>query len=145
MRKLDHVLAKSAVAVQILKEQMDRVRLNINRRTHSGGEDKTEPSQKPGTKKRTQADASAGAERDTKRAKTDGDAKGAEGSAEQPFEQSALVTGTTLKDYQLEGVAWMAGLHRAGMSGILGTYPNRLSSITRTYNNIQRTRWAQER
>lgn len=36
------------------------------------------------------------------------------------FEQPALITGATLKDYQLEGVAWMAGLYQNGISGILG-------------------------
>jgi ATP-dependent DNA helicase len=35
------------------------------------------------------------------------------------FEQPKLVSGTKLKDYQLEGVAWMAGLHENGISGIL--------------------------
>ena len=35
------------------------------------------------------------------------------------FRQPQLVTGTRLKDYQLEGVAWMAGLHENGISGIL--------------------------
>ena len=36
------------------------------------------------------------------------------------FKQSVLVTGATLKDYQLEGVAWMVGLYSQGISGILG-------------------------
>jgi ATP-dependent DNA helicase len=35
------------------------------------------------------------------------------------FKQPRLITGTKLKDYQLEGVAWMAGLHENGISGIL--------------------------
>ncbi|TFK51367.1 hypothetical protein OE88DRAFT_1630026 [Heliocybe sulcata] len=35
------------------------------------------------------------------------------------FTQPALVTGAKLKDYQLEGVAWMAGLFDNGISGIL--------------------------
>ncbi|KAF7305235.1 SNF2 family DNA-dependent ATPase [Mycena chlorophos] len=33
--------------------------------------------------------------------------------------QPALVTGGKLKDYQLEGLAWMIGLHNQGISGIL--------------------------
>ncbi|KAI0084539.1 SNF2 family N-terminal domain-containing protein [Irpex rosettiformis] len=37
----------------------------------------------------------------------------------QAFKQPILVTGTKLKDYQLEGVAWMAGLYNNGISGIL--------------------------
>ena len=39
---------------------------------------------------------------------------------EKQFVQPALVTGGTLKDYQLEGVAWMASLWENGISGILG-------------------------
>ena len=35
------------------------------------------------------------------------------------FRQPQLITGTELRDYQLEGVAWMAGLHENGISGIL--------------------------
>ncbi|KAG2118620.1 SNF2 family N-terminal domain-containing protein [Suillus clintonianus] len=35
------------------------------------------------------------------------------------FPQPALVTGTTLKDYQLEGVEWMVSLDKNGVSGIL--------------------------
>lgn len=38
------------------------------------------------------------------------------------FKQPALITGATLKDYQLEGVAWMAGLYNNGISGILGAF-----------------------
>lgn len=36
------------------------------------------------------------------------------------FPQPALVTGATLKDYQLEGVEWMVSLDKNGVSGILG-------------------------
>lgn len=44
-----------------------------------------------------------------------------EGSEEEErFQQPGLVTGGTLKDYQLEGVAWMASLWENGISGILG-------------------------
>ncbi|KAG2090129.1 SNF2 family N-terminal domain-containing protein [Suillus discolor] len=35
------------------------------------------------------------------------------------FPQPALVTGATLKDYQLEGVEWMVSLDKNGVSGIL--------------------------
>ena len=40
--------------------------------------------------------------------------------AKPAFLQPALVTGATLKDYQLEGVAWMVSLWENGISGILG-------------------------
>ena len=36
------------------------------------------------------------------------------------FVRSALVTGAKLRDYQLEGVAWMVSLWENGISGILG-------------------------
>lgn len=38
------------------------------------------------------------------------------------FTQPALITGAKLKKYQLEGVAWMAGLYQNGISGILGMF-----------------------
>ncbi len=43
-----------------------------------------------------------------------------EAADDQAFKQPTLVTGAKLKDYQLEGVAWMAGLYTNGISGILG-------------------------
>lgn len=43
-----------------------------------------------------------------------------EPNEEKQFTQPALVTGGTLKEYQLEGVAWMASLWENGISGILG-------------------------
>lgn len=45
----------------------------------------------------------------------------AEDADNQAFTQPALITGAKLKDYQLEGVAWMVGLYQNGISGILGT------------------------
>ena len=70
-------------------------------------------------------------EREAKRAKASDGGEG-EGDEEKEgegqerktaFQQPALITGATLKDYQLEGVAWMAGLHQNGISGILGESP----------------------
>jgi ATP-dependent DNA helicase len=40
--------------------------------------------------------------------------------AKPAFVQPALVTGAKLRDYQLEGVAWMVSLWENGISGILG-------------------------
>lgn len=37
------------------------------------------------------------------------------------FSQPKLVTGATLKPYQLEGLQWLTSLHSNGISGILGT------------------------
>ena len=36
------------------------------------------------------------------------------------FRQSSLITGAKLRNYQLEGVAWMVSLWENGISGILG-------------------------
>jgi ATP-dependent DNA helicase len=36
------------------------------------------------------------------------------------FQQPALITGATLKPYQLEGLQWMVSLDQNGISGILG-------------------------
>ena len=43
-----------------------------------------------------------------------------EDTAKPIFVQPALLTGATLKDYQLEGVAWMVSLWENGISGMLG-------------------------
>ena len=53
------------------------------------------------------------------------DVKKEESESESGFQQSDLITGGTLKSYQLEGVAWMATLWENGISGILG-----MSSVT---------------
>jgi ATP-dependent DNA helicase len=36
------------------------------------------------------------------------------------FMQPSLITGATLKQYQLEGLQWMVSLDQNGISGILG-------------------------
>lgn len=60
-----------------------------------------------------------------KKRKTDGDDKAGEQttealfSARAPIAQPALITGATMKDYQLEGLRWMVGLDSNGVSGIL--------------------------
>lgn len=38
------------------------------------------------------------------------------------LQQPSLITGATMKPYQLEGLHWMASLHTNGISGILGVY-----------------------
>lgn len=78
-----------------------------------------------GIKKRPLEDA--GVDRAAKRGKKDdGSSEAGEEPSEdadgdsQAFKQPTLITGAKLKDYQLEGVAWMAGLYQNGISGILG-------------------------
>ncbi|TFY65079.1 hypothetical protein EVJ58_g2214 [Rhodofomes roseus] len=132
LKTLKNILEKSTLFVEVLKQQMDRVKLNGTRRTiqtkttskkrEVASADHT--SQKAGTKKRLRADAQDSKAHAPKRVKMVGeeqaaDAKEAVAENATPFEQPALVTGATLKDYQLEGVAWMAALHQSGLSGIL--------------------------
>ncbi|KZT01956.1 uncharacterized protein LAESUDRAFT_738942 [Laetiporus sulphureus 93-53] len=73
-------------------------------------------------KKRTRGDAATEVEQATKRVKVEAEESADANVAakdERAFEQPALITGATLRDYQLEGVAWMAGLYQSGISGIL--------------------------
>jgi ATP-dependent DNA helicase len=58
------------------------------------------------------------------------------------FPQPALVTGGKLKDYQLEGLQWMVGLHQQGISGILGTPSLLFLSFKPTYLHIPVPRYA---
>lgn len=51
--------------------------------------------------------------------KPDGDDGQAEDEGEYTFAQPALVTGATLRDYQLAGVQWMISLYENGLNGIL--------------------------
>lgn len=68
------------------------------------------PSTRKGKRKRKETKSSSG----RKKIKLEVDE-----SDTRVFRQPQLVTGTKLKEYQLEGVAWMAGLHENGISGIL--------------------------
>ncbi|OCH85851.1 hypothetical protein OBBRIDRAFT_739131 [Obba rivulosa] len=119
---------------------MDKVKVRNGRRHGlDGGAETKQPSKAPasqrktsGTKKRSREDDRTVVQ-SSKRAKTEhhtSESSAAEtqkgtAAAEKEkadastFKQPALVTGATLKDYQLEGVAWMVGLYRNGISGIL--------------------------
>lgn len=71
--------------------------------------EKTKPAQKSQRgKKRTRAQVIIDEER--------------EDIHEQKFKQPSLITGAKMKDYQLEGLAWMVGLYENGISGILGMF-----------------------
>lgn len=124
------LVEKSATFVKLLKEQMDLVRTKESR-----PREKPKSSAKPKSsgrhaKKRALVVSDSEEERETKRVRgsekpNETDEKASAGTAEEKreahaFVQPALVTGATLKDYQLEGVAWMAGLYGNGISGILG-------------------------
>ncbi|RPD67724.1 hypothetical protein L226DRAFT_496368 [Lentinus tigrinus ALCF2SS1-7] len=123
LAELETLLQKSATYVTLLKDQMDQVRLAHGRR-----KPKAKTTAKP-SRKRARVVSDSEDEREAKRRKATGksvavarESEDAEGDAEaekSTFEQPALITGATLKDYQLEGVAWMAGLYQNGISGIL--------------------------
>ena len=123
------LLEKSSIFTEVLKDQMDRTRekhaaiavATQNRPT------KTKPKQRArqsgrrasGRGKRTRVES------DDERDSDEGEeppkrAKVLANDAKPAFLQPALVTGATLKDYQLEGVAWMVSLWENGISGILG-------------------------
>ncbi|KAI0682499.1 SNF2 family N-terminal domain-containing protein [Cerioporus squamosus] len=128
LAQLETLLQKSATYVTLLKDQMDQVRLAHGRRK---SKTKPKPTAKQLSRKRARVVSDSEDEREVKRMKAggksvavagEGDEATVEAEAEQEqgtFEQPALITGATLKDYQLEGVAWMAGLHQNGISGIL--------------------------
>ena len=58
---------------------------------------------------------SKGSSHGRKRAKTEGSTP----EPERPLGQPSEITGAILRDYQLQGVAWMAGLYQNNMNGIL--------------------------
>lgn len=74
----------------------------------------------PSAKRAKVVPPGAGAEEGQRGARAgEGEVEGEEKKAA-PFVQPELLSGATLKDYQLEGVAWMWSLFDQGISGILG-------------------------
>ncbi|KAI0033219.1 SNF2 family N-terminal domain-containing protein, partial [Vararia minispora EC-137] len=113
-RRLSYLLEKSELYAKLLVDQIEKSR---QARIASNGAASIK--QTKSGRKRGKGGARAGAKRaradsideepQAKRVKSDATA----------FEQPALLTGATLKDYQLEGVQWMVGLWENGVSGIL--------------------------
>ncbi|KAE9402335.1 hypothetical protein BT96DRAFT_974382 [Gymnopus androsaceus JB14] len=120
--RLKFVLEKSAMYSTLLKEQMDNSNSSMYLRP--------EPS-KSKSKSKKKIVASRGKGR--KRAIVESDESDEEVSNKRPkveatedavkatpiLAQPSLITGATLKPYQLEGLHWMASLHANGISGIL--------------------------
>lgn len=114
--KLGPFLDKVQVYASVLKQQMESTKANYV---------PTKPVAK--VPKSTKKPVSTRKGRRAKRAKTepedvqdDDDIAPVDEGEIQAFKQPGLVTGAKLKDYQLEGVAWMVGLYQNGISGILG-------------------------
>jgi ATP-dependent DNA helicase len=112
-----------------LKELMDQGRTALRTATPPKPSPKTKPKakgkqnrrqSKPGRKRArvVDDDDESDEENDAKKAKLD--SVEVEGEAPLKFQQPSLVTGATLKDYQLDGVEWMVSLDQNGASGILG-------------------------
>ena len=112
-----------------LKERMDKGKTALRTVTPTESKPKAKAKPKPKGKQTRRQPKTAGRKRlrvddddsdeetDTKRAKLDEEVL-AEGPPK--FKQPDLVTGATLKDYQLDGVEWMVCLDQNGASGILG-------------------------
>lgn len=110
--RLEFLLKKSAAYAQLLRQRMD-LTLQRQRQVEMEGNDSDSedaPSAKKGKRQRKERKSSSG----RKKIKLEVDENDT-----RIFRQPQLVTGTKLKEYQLEGVAWMAGLHENGISGIL--------------------------
>jgi ATP-dependent DNA helicase len=109
LQQLNSLLEKSRVYTSILKERMEQARLNMQAKAASTPVSTPKPKRGRPPKGR-------------KRARVDEEDEGeALVTVEDlpPIEQPALITGTKLKSYQLEGLAWMASLYENGISGIL--------------------------
>ncbi|KAH9009313.1 SNF2-family ATP dependent chromatin remodeling factor snf21 [Lactarius hengduanensis] len=117
---MEALLEKSAIYTEALKDQMDRSReKHASVATAQTRTPKPKQKQRAGRsgqgKKRVRlgSDDEEDGDEPPKRART------LPGEAKPAFVQPALLTGAKLKDYQLEGVAWMVSLWENGISGIL--------------------------
>jgi ATP-dependent DNA helicase len=120
---LDDLLKKSALYTEKIGERMlieqrrqanlkkKKARVNQEQVDNDNGDEEVE--EVKSGKKRTKNDKSPKQKR--KRTKVeDSDVE-----EEEALGQPAEITGATLRDYQLQGVAWMAGLYQNNMNGIL--------------------------
>jgi ATP-dependent DNA helicase len=107
-QKLEALLEKSRVYSRIMKERMEQARQNMQAKSVS-----TPTARKPNTSARGKG---------KKRPRTEEEEEDDDSTEPEelpPIEQPSLITGTKLKSYQLEGLAWMASLYENGISGIL--------------------------
>jgi hypothetical protein len=130
LSRLEHVLERSALYSTILKQQMDdaRARHAEERRAalvaqHAANSKKQSSKKRgkgrPAKRRRTVEDSD---DEESLPLQSATDEAGEDAKEEPAFPQPALVSGATLKDYQLEGLQWMVGLHEQGISGILGAF-----------------------
>ncbi|KZT30225.1 hypothetical protein NEOLEDRAFT_1084033 [Neolentinus lepideus HHB14362 ss-1] len=134
--RLENLLEKSAIYATLLKQRIDLAKTQASR--DSASTSPAPPSTKlnsktlrkgkvKGRKRCLAVDSDSDSDATSSKrprlsveAQTEDGAQGAgDDDTHTKFTQPALVTGAKLKDYQLEGVAWMAGLFDNGISGIL--------------------------
>ncbi|KZV67013.1 hypothetical protein PENSPDRAFT_636331 [Peniophora sp. CONT] len=125
-RRLDFLLAKSEVYAKVLGEFINSPKYAQEadappkptpkaRGRKSAGRGRSKGKARAGTK-RPRADDE---DEDEDATETTREAKRVKNDGSPVFVQPELLTGATLKDYQLEGVQWMIGLYESGVSGIL--------------------------
>lgn len=135
--RLERLLEKSSAYSKVIGQQMDTEALRAAMAvadSASKPRSTNQPKRKrvtgrPRTRARVSVDSDHDqdhvhpAEEDNTGPKPDPDSNGSEPVGPRPkFLQPSLVTGATLKDYQLEGVEWMVSLDKNGVSGILGSF-----------------------
>ncbi|KAJ3973835.1 SNF2 family DNA-dependent ATPase [Lentinula raphanica] len=126
-KRLTFVLEKSAMYSKLLTQEMDKANEALYNQSAPIPK-KPKPQKKPParrSKRRKQQSVESESEEEeaeealaTKRRKLD---DGEDNSSNRTliFQQPSLITGATLRPYQLDGLRWMASLHSSGISGIL--------------------------
>lgn len=111
LRQLDRLLEKSTAYTQILKKRMDEARANMQAKS----------ALKPAATPKPKSGRPSKGRKRARDEDEDDEEPESLAAAEDlpPIEQPVLITGTKLKSYQLEGLAWMASLYENGISGIL--------------------------
>jgi hypothetical protein len=110
------MLEKSRVYASLLKERMDRARANMEKKAAPAVQT-PEPRRRgrPSKAAKREPEPDAQEEQALEKQKTSDTPEEADGELP-PIEQPALISGTKLKGYQLEGLAWMASLYENGIS-----------------------------
>ncbi|KAJ3996635.1 SNF2-family ATP dependent chromatin remodeling factor snf21 [Lentinula boryana] len=123
--RLNYVLEKSAIYSKLLKQEMDKANSRIYHQSDSA-------LSKVKSQKNPSARRSKGRKRKIVESESESEEEEAAAAIKQRkisetkddsckpiLQQPSLITGATLKPYQLDGLQWMASLHASGISGIL--------------------------
>ncbi|KAJ3867273.1 SNF2 family DNA-dependent ATPase [Lentinula novae-zelandiae] len=125
--RLNYVLEKSAIFSKMLKQSMDNANSKMfdqpDASTSKVNPGKKQTRRRKGRKRAIVESEEEEEEEESLASKRRKISETSE-DASQVIRQPSLITGATLKPYQLEGLQWMASLHTNGISGILGErYP----------------------